>query len=83
MTEIRLAQYFDLLDASGIRHRYQNYFVQEAKAIRASAMSLHHSALMAAPPTSMAITRSSAYCFPTWSSPSGWLRTVTATASAS
>ena len=33
MTEIRIAQYFDLLDASGIRHRYQNYFVQEAKTI--------------------------------------------------
>jgi hypothetical protein len=33
MTEIRIAQYFDLLDANGIRHRYQNYFVQESKAI--------------------------------------------------
>jgi hypothetical protein len=33
MTEIRIAQYFDLLDASGIRHRYQNYFVQEARSI--------------------------------------------------
>jgi hypothetical protein len=33
MTEIRIAQYFDLLDANGIRHRYQNYFVQEPKSI--------------------------------------------------
>ena len=33
MTEIRIAQYFDLLDVSGIRHRYQNYFVQEPKSI--------------------------------------------------
>ena len=33
MTEIRIAQYFDLLDISGIRHRYQNYFVQEPKSI--------------------------------------------------
>ena len=33
MTEIRIAQYFDLLDVSGIRHRYQNYFVREPKSI--------------------------------------------------
>jgi hypothetical protein len=33
MTEIRIAQYFNLLDVSGIRHRYQNYFVREPKSI--------------------------------------------------
>lgn len=33
MTEIRIAQYFDLLDVRGIRHRYQNYFVQQDKPI--------------------------------------------------
>jgi hypothetical protein len=27
MTEIRLAQYFDLTVANGVRHRYQNFFV--------------------------------------------------------
>jgi hypothetical protein len=31
MTEIRLAQYFDLTTANGVRHRYQNFFVQEPK----------------------------------------------------
>lgn len=31
MSEIRLAQYFDLTDARGVRHRYQNFFVQEAR----------------------------------------------------
>jgi len=31
MTEIRLAQYFDLTDARGIRHRYQNFFVQQSR----------------------------------------------------
>ena len=35
MTEIRIAQYFDLIDASGIRHRYQNYFVKQPKSIGA------------------------------------------------
>ncbi len=29
MTEIRIAQYFDLTTANGVRHRYQNFFVQE------------------------------------------------------
>lgn len=31
MTEIRLVQYFDLFTSSGLRHRYQNYFIQEPK----------------------------------------------------
>jgi hypothetical protein len=31
MSEIRLAQYFDLTTANGVRHRYQNFFVQEPK----------------------------------------------------
>lgn len=33
MTEIRLAQYFDLVDARGIRHRYQNFFAQEPRTL--------------------------------------------------
>ena len=33
MNEIRIAQYFDLLTASGITHRYQNYFVRESKSL--------------------------------------------------
>jgi hypothetical protein len=31
MTEIRIAQYFDLTTANGVRHRYQNFFVQEPR----------------------------------------------------
>jgi hypothetical protein len=31
MTEIRIAQYFDLATANGVRHRYQNFFVQEPR----------------------------------------------------
>ena len=30
-TEIRLAQFFDLTDAAGTRHRFQNYFVGQTK----------------------------------------------------
>ena len=33
MSEIRIVQYFNLLDASGNRHRYQNYFVKEPKVL--------------------------------------------------
>jgi hypothetical protein len=33
MTEIRIVQYFNLLDASKNRHRYQNYFVKEPKVL--------------------------------------------------
>jgi hypothetical protein len=33
MTEIRLAQYFDLATANGTRHRYQNFFVQERRTL--------------------------------------------------
>lgn len=33
MTEVRLAQYFDLTDTRGVRHLYQNFFVQEAKVL--------------------------------------------------
>lgn len=33
MTEIRLAQYFDLTTANGVRHRYQNFFVQEPRTL--------------------------------------------------
>ena len=31
MSEIRIVQYFKLVDASGNPHRYQNYFVKEPK----------------------------------------------------
>jgi len=31
MTEIRLAQYFDLRTSTGTRHRYQNFFVGERR----------------------------------------------------
>lgn len=31
MNTIRIVQYFDLIDSSGARHSYQNYFVNEAK----------------------------------------------------
>jgi hypothetical protein len=31
MSEIRIAQYFDLRDSNGARHRYQNYFINEKK----------------------------------------------------
>ena len=30
-TEIRLVQFFDLTDAAGTRHRFQNYFVGQTK----------------------------------------------------
>jgi hypothetical protein len=33
MSEIRLAQYFDLTTSSGTRHRYQNFFVQQARTL--------------------------------------------------
>ena len=33
MSEIRIVQYFKLLDASGNPHRYQNYFVKEPKVL--------------------------------------------------
>ena len=33
MSEIRIVQYFKLLDASGNPHRYQNYFVKESKVL--------------------------------------------------
>ena len=33
MTEIRIAQYFDLTTANGVRHRYQNFFVQEPRTL--------------------------------------------------
>jgi len=33
MTEVRLAQYFDLTDTRNVRHLYQNFFVQEAKVL--------------------------------------------------
>jgi len=29
--EIRIVQFFDLLDVKGVTHRYQNYFVNESK----------------------------------------------------
>lgn len=31
MTEIRLAQYFQLTDTRGTQHRYQNFFVRESR----------------------------------------------------
>ena len=34
MTEIRIAQYFDLSTASGVRHTFQNFFVQEPRTLR-------------------------------------------------
>ena len=33
MTEIRLAQYFFLVTSTGVQHRYQNFFVSEARYI--------------------------------------------------
>ena len=32
-TEIRICQFMDLLASTGVRHRYQNYFVQESRAL--------------------------------------------------
>jgi hypothetical protein len=31
MTEVRLAQYFYLVTSAGTQHRYQNFFVSEAR----------------------------------------------------
>ena len=33
MTEVRLAQYFDLTDSRNMRHLYQNFFVKEARTL--------------------------------------------------
>jgi len=33
MSQIRIAQYFDLTTANGVRHRYQNFFVQEPRTL--------------------------------------------------
>lgn len=33
MSEIRLAQYFDLATANGVQHRYQNFFVREPRTL--------------------------------------------------